>query len=209
MYQFWRPKAVERERSRIHQTWFDYRHIHPVLRSFVFIREFDLAHQRAYRRYYGEAKDGEDSPRNVHVPLYRRKPKQIVMTINMMHVVDELGFPYDSFFDAAFDYVIQDRGFQGWTSEYMQELRLPPLSVLVDAGTAISAAKAFERRNIYRMRLPEHPHYRAENWRNTYNQRSCAKWLINMARQRGEGDRLYTLARLVYEAGLLRENEIA
>lgn len=209
MYQFWRPALIEAERSRIRQTWFDYRHIHPVLRSFVFVREYDLAFTRAHRRYFGDVSDPTRSIPRAR-PLYRRKARTIVRILNCMHLIDELGCPYDSYFDAAFDHMMQDRGYETYwrkSVEYFQGIELPPLVNLVDARSLISGQAMFERRNSYRLRLPEHPHYRAENWSGSANQRFCADWLIQTVRNREDRD--WALARLVYEVGLLREHEIA
>lgn len=211
MYQYWSPDMLKAERARMRSTWFDYRHIHPVLRSFVFVREYDLAHQRAFKRFYGVAKEPfEDRPRNAGTSLYRRTGHTIKVTISRMHLIDELGCPYDSFFNAAFDYCMQEKGFLDWKSnhEFLEGVKLPPLTLLADAATLISSQKAFEQKNSYKMKLPEHSHYQAKNWCGSDTQKDFALWLIQTAQARG-GDRDMVLARLAYQAGLLRENEVA
>ena len=213
MYKFWRRDMITAERKRIRQTWFDYRHIHPVLRSFAFLKEYELAHVRAHKRFYGEVKDKSRTlpSRGASRSLYRRSARSITMTITRMHLVDELGCPYDSFFDAAFNHFMQDRSFeQVWKDKVpaFRNLDLPPITVLADdAASLITAQKAFETRNSYRMRLPQHPHYLAENWIGSPQQKECAGWLIKATQTRP--DRNVALARLCYEAGLLRENEVA
>lgn len=209
MYQFWRTDMVKAERRRIKQCWFDYRHIHPVLRSYVFIHEYNEAHKRAFKRFYGSPASGRsDLPRNAMRSLYNRPARTIVSTINRMHLIDQLGCPYDSYFDAAFNHFMQDRGFDKWKSNtpYLANLDLPPLQMLTDASTIISSQKTFEHKNTIRLRLPKHPHYFAANWVGTSNQKACSKWLIDEVRNRP--DRNIALARLCYEVGLIRENEV-
>ncbi len=209
MYQYWREDTVTAERKRIHQTWFDYRHIHPVLRSFVFVHEYNKAHQRAFKRFYGTPKSGRsDLPAGASRGLYTRKPRTITTIIGRMHLIDELGSPYDTYFDAAFNHFMQERAFDEWkvNNPYLKDMPLPPLQMLADAHSMISSQKAFEKRNTIRLRLPEHPHYQASNWVGTHNQKTCAKWLIDEVRNRP--DRNIALARLCYEAGLIRENEV-
>jgi len=208
MYQFWKPDSVVRERKRIRQTWFDYRHIHPVLRSFVFLKEYERAYQRAYKRYYGTpSRPGKDLPSTKS--LYRRKPTAIRLIILKMHLIDELGCPYDTYFNAAIDHMMQERGFETTFKDaapHLRNLALPPLNMLCDARALVSGQKAFEERNSYKMRLPKLPHYRAENWHGTSEQKACAKWLIKTANTKPGRDTV--LARLAYEAGLIRENEV-
>lgn len=209
MYQYWREETVTKERKRIHQTWFDYRHIHPVLRSFVFVHEYNRAHQRAFKRFYGTPSSGRsDLPKGAGRSLYTSKPRTITVTLGRMHLIDELGCPYDTYFDAAFNHFMQERAFDDWkkNNPYLADMPLPPLQMLADANSMISSQKAFEKRNTIRLRLPEHSHYQASNWVGTYNQKSCAKWLIDEVRNRP--DRNIALARLCYEAGLIRENEV-
>lgn len=211
MYQYWKPDTITAERKRIRQTWFDYRHIHPVLRSFVFVCEYNLAHQRAYKRFYGEPEQPfEDLPRGWRTPLYKRSQRNIRLTVLKMHLIDEMGCPYDTFFDAAFEHFMQERSFLSWdwrkTGRYREPLKLPPLTVLADGRGLISAQKAFEKKNGIKIRLPKHPHYKASNWCGTVSQKECAKYLIDQVKSRG--DRNIGLARLAYELDLLRENEV-
>lgn len=209
MYQYWRPATVTAERKRIRQTWFDYRHIHPALRSCLFVHEYNRAYQRAYKRFYGTPSNGKsDLPANYSKSLYKRSTRSITLTIGRMHLIDELGCPYDSYFDAAFNHFMQERAFDEWKikSPYLANLPLPPLQMIADARTLISSQKAFEQKNTFRLRLPRHPHYKASNWSGTSNQKACAKWLIDEVRNRS--DRNIALARLCYEADLIRENEV-
>lgn len=212
MYKYWRKDVVTAERKRIRQTWFDYRHIHPVLRSFLFLKEHDLAYTRAHKRFYGVVRDQSRTlpGRGRSKPLYKRKPRSIIMTLRAMHLVDELGCPYDLFFDAAFNHFMQDRGFETvWRTKApgLQNAELPPLTVLADASSLISVQRTFENRNSYKLRLPKHDHYLIRNWIGSPNQKDCAKWLIDATQ--GRPDRHIALARLVYEAEMLRETEVA
>lgn len=209
MYQFWERDTVTAERKRIKQAWFDYRHVHPVLRSFIFQREYILAYQRAFKRFYGNpGKDGGDLPHGFSTPLYKRRPRTIRMIISRMHLVDELGCPYDTFFDAAFEHFMQERNYLGWhkNNEFLARWKLPPIQMLADSASLITGMKAFEKRNGIKLRLPEHPHYKAENWTGTSNQKACAHWLIKAVKNRP--DRNHALARLTYEMNLLREQEV-
>tara|TARA_R110000851_G_scaffold59347_9_gene137407 strand:- start:14387 stop:14827 length:441 start_codon:yes stop_codon:yes gene_type:complete len=125
-----------------------------------------------------------------------------------MHLIDELGCPYDSFFDAAFNHFMQERGFDEWKkkSPYLEKMDLPPLQMLADAGSLISSQKMFEHKNTFKLRLPKHPHYAASNWVGTSNQIACSKWLINEVRSRP--DRNIALARLCYDVDMIRETEV-
>ena len=209
MYQFWKPETVTAERKRIHQTWFDYRHMHPALRSCVFVHEYNRAYKRAYKRFYGTPKRTHtDLPLNAHKTLYKRSPRSISMTLSRMHLIDELGCPYDSFFDAAFNHFMQERAFDEWkkNSPYLEHMPLPPLQLLADASSLISSQKMFEQNNVFKLRLPKHSHYSASKWVGTSNQKACAKWLISQVRNRP--DRNIALARLCYDMDLLREKEV-
>lgn len=209
MYKFWRKDMVKAERKRIHQCWFDYRHIHPVLRSYVFIHEYNEAHRRAFKRFYGRPASGRsDLPKNAQRSLYNRPARTIVSTLNRMHLVDQLGCPYDSYFDASFNHFMQERGFDKWKSNnpYLADLDLPPLNMLTEASTMISGQRAFEKRNTIKLRLPKHPHYHADAWVGSSNQKACSKWLINEVRNRP--DRNIALARLCYDLRLIREAEV-
>lgn len=209
MYQYWRSDMVTAERKRIRQTWFDYRHMHPVLRSYVFMHEYNKAHQRAYLKYHGTpTKNGSDLPRYSHNDLYRRNATTLVSVITRMHIIDELGCPYDSYFDAAFEHFMQHQGFDEWKQgiPHFADMPLPPISILANAHAMISSQRQFETTNLYRMRIPAHPHYKAVNWVGTFNQKDCAKWLIKQVQNRPLRDT--TLARMCYQAGLLREAEV-
>jgi len=209
MYQYWRKDTVTAERKRIRQTWFDYRHAHPVARSLIFVEEYNRAHQRAYKRFYGKpASSTSDLPRNAHSPLYRRPGQAITAVLGRMHLVDELGCPYDTFFDAALSYYMQERGFETWKgdSEFLADLPLPPLQMCADAVTLISSQKAFEKKNDIRLRLPEHKHYHTDNWHGTSNQKACSKWLIKQVQNRR--DRNLALSVLCYDKKLIREAEV-
>lgn len=210
MYQFWKPKWIEAERERIHQTWFDYRQLHPVLRSYVFVHEYNEAHKRAYKRFYGEPLEGRsDRPFNDRVDLYRRSAHSIERTIRAMHLVDELGCPYDSYFNAAFDHFMQQRGFDTYWKDAVPafaNMPLPPIVIMADARSMITAQQMFERKNAIKLRIPEHATYRASRWNGTKNQIECANWLINQAS--ASSDRNYTLARMLYDLDLIREQEV-
>ncbi|MDX5412891.1 MAG: hypothetical protein LPK02_07570 [Rhodobacterales bacterium] len=210
IYQFWKPKVIEAERERVHQTWFDYRQLHPALRSYVFVEEYNRAHQRAYKRFYGAPLPGRsDLPYNASKDLYRRSAHSIERTLRAMHLVDELGCPYDSYFDAAFTHFMQERGFDTYWKDAVkafEDLPLPPIIVMADARSMINAQQLFERKNAIRIRVPKHPTYRASAWRGTPNQIECAKWLIDQAS--AGTDRNYTLARMLYDLDLLREQEV-
>jgi len=209
MYQFWKPDIVTAERKRIRQTWFDYRHLHPVMRSFVFVHEYNEAYKRAYKRHYGKPKEiGGDLFAGAKTSLYKRNAHTLAITLSRMHLIDELGCPYDSYFNAAFDHFMIEKSYADWRTghKHLDRMPLPPLVMLADASSMISSQKAFEHRNVFKLRLPKHPHYFASNWSGTANQKACAKWLINTVRQRVDRD--VALARLAYEEDLLREKEI-
>lgn len=210
MYQFWKREWVETERERIHQTWFDYRQAHPVLRSYIFVEEYKLAYQRAYKRFYGAPLPGKsDLPPNFRIDLYKRSAHSITRTIRAMHLVDEMGCPYDSYFDAAFEHFMQTRGFDTYWKEAspaFEKMDLPPIVIMADARSMIDAQRMFERKNAIRLRIPQHPTYRASAWKETANQMECAMWLINQAS--ASSDRNYTLARMLYDLDLIREHEV-
>lgn len=210
MYQFWKQEWVEAERERIGQTWFDYRQLHPVLRSYIFVEEYNRAHRRAYKRFYGEPADNRvDLPFNHKVDLYKRSAHSIVRILRAMHLVDQVGCPYDSYFDAAFWHFMQERQFDtSWRDAVpaFKDMPLPPIVVMVDGSALITAQQAFEKRNAIKLRIPKHPTYRASAWAGTANQIECANWLINQAT--ASSDRNYTLARMLYDLDLIREQEV-
>lgn len=209
MYQFWKPDTITAERKRIRQCWYDYRHIHPVMRSFVFVREYERAHQRAFKRYYGVSKDPfGDLPRGSQRTLYARSQYTIRQVVLKMHLIDELGAPYDTYFDAAFDHMMQERGYETYwrkNKAFSQHI-LPPINTLADARSMIAGQKFVERRNDIKLCLPKHPHYFASNWIGSISQKQCSKWLISEAKRRP--DRTIALSRLTYELNLLREHEV-
>lgn len=213
LYKYWKPATVSRERKVSQSTWFDYRHLHPVLRSHLFLHEYGLAYGRAYQRFYDHA----PSDRRRLKPglgyakrLYARKPRMIASILSRMHLVDETGLPYDVFFDGAFQNMMQKRQFSSvWNQKGgLKGFDLPPINIMVDGETVLEAQQMFEKRNLHRMRLALHPHYGAESWTGGRWQRDYADYVLGTARAR-RGDVKHVLARLAYDKKAVREQEIA
>lgn len=208
MYQFWKPDSIEQERERIYQTWFDYRHVHPVMRSFIYMRAYERAHQKAFKRFFGAPKEpGLDLPSTRS--LYTRKSATIRRVIVQMHVIDELGIPYPIFMDAAFEHFMQERAYTSKWREHdvFSGLQLPPVTSIVDTESTLAGQKAFVSRNSYDLQLPQHPHYHASNWVGSDNQKDFA--LTVMKRVQNSSNRDTRLAKLVYHADRLREVDVA
>lgn len=212
LYRYWREKWLKREMIVARKSWFDYRSLHPVTRSKLFVAEYEKAHQRAFIRFYGEpSKDDEWRmlPR-AKKGLYARNPRTIATIIGYMQTVDEARLPYDMFFDGAFHHMMQDRGFTTFWKKHkaLESYDLPPLTSMVNGESMIAAAKHFERKCKTKLKLPTAAKYRASNWRGTDDQKEFASWLIGEAMRRG-GDMYWVLARMVYQLDLLRELEVA
>lgn len=212
LFRYWRQKWIAREMVVARKSWFDYRGLHPVLRSYLFVREYEDAHKRAFIRFYGEPRKSDEwrlLPR-AKTSLYARKPRTIATIIGYMHAVDELCMPYDVYFDGAFHHMMQDRGFTTFwkKNKALESFDLPPITSMVNGEAMIVASRLFERKNLKKLTIPQMSKYRASNWRNTQDQKECARWLISEATRRG-GDMYFVLARMAYQLDLVTEREIA
>lgn len=202
----WRDRQVDVENERLAQTWFDYRHCHPVLRSHFFYHAYTLAWRRAHRRHIDVTRDvSHFTPWPGRRPcLYFQKPQTIMATIDAMHFADELRIPYDVFMDAAFEHLLQERGWRASHSK-ARDVRasiLPPVRLFRDGDVAIAAQRAFERRNARTIRLAQHAHYKASRFMGLEWQREYQRYLVTEVRGLEPRSRTETIA------GLVRRNAL-
>lgn len=209
LHRFWKPSWIEREKKRIRTAWFDYRHAHPALRSHFFMHAHTLAYRRAYKRFYDAQTNTTGMYPTKRRSLYACANGYIISAINLMHTVDELGLPYDVFFDAAYEHMMQQREFATvWNkAKGLRGMKLPPITVMRDGGVLIAAQTRFDRLNRTKLRLAQHSSYWAESWAGLDHQRDYVAYLVHHARKRGT-DLPYALAALVYDKGVLHEREV-
>jgi len=198
----WRPRHLKVELERMSSAWFDYRMLHPAQRAHVCYFEYKNAFHRKLKKYYMREDWTHSSS------LFNRKPQTISQFLTVMHVADELGMPYERYFDEVMEHMLMHSGYSGtWElNDALKTRPIPPISLLARGDSVMFATQAFDTANSLRITLPKHEMFQGANWTGSKIQRDFAEWVMNQARRKGS--KAHFILKQIMDKGYLTEREI-
>jgi len=202
---YWSRQQLKQAVYVTQKAWFDYRMIHPVKRVMLFAHHYRRARERAFARVFSRRVKMADD-----IPFTKKTHRsgQTSRFTNMMFVVDEMGIPYDHFFDEIIHWLMQEGAYKTWDQSGWGDIAqgVPLLTHMTHGKAIIATQKAFDERCKVKLPLPLHPAYKVEKWAGTPAQKDCIAWLCAQTKNRGPMMN-HALKHLIIK-GYLHEREI-
>lgn len=155
--------------------WFDYRLLDPVIATYLFAHEWNLANARQWAVFIdvNEAKTRRAFQPQDFLTINAKRMREVW---NARQAADSIGVTYPFFITQAIDYFMQERQWRQWSSAAMKwQLPQPQFWIQPECIEAIIARWA--DRNLQEVVLPKHEFYHLDNFREDPHQLACQRWI--------------------------------
>lgn len=175
------------------KAWFDYRFLHPVEATMVFLTDLQTAHRRVARQF----DIGSAEHRTLVSPmaffdkeLFEKNKATLNAAWKVRQIADFLGVPYPEYLLIAFDMRLK----------YWKRSFIPHINNLMGDMIVETVHHTWHEKQKGRLYLADHPNYTVEKYRGAPAQEDYHRWLIKQAEFRANP--VEYLARFVRENGL-------
>lgn len=171
-------KWMDFERGLFKSKWFDYRFLHPVESTMLYMESFGAI----YRRFYAQTMDSK-AAEHISVPRGNdfledsdKNNSRILGCWRGRQIADALGMPYDIYINLAMEKRLR----------YWQKKRLPRPHQLYSEIIVEKMPELWKERQMIKLHYSALHNYRNESY-NDYNwQNDHHEWLFHQANMRGD-----------------------
>lgn len=202
-HRYVQKKFIQFERMLAHSKWFDYRFLHPVEATRLYVEAYEGEYRAAYastfstlRSQYVKFTGWSEMVSLLEDPDKGRKHREMLAGFwRGRQVADAIGMPYDLYIRLA----LKER-LRFWKQRY-----LPNPSMLYSELIVERVAELWKERQTARLYVGNHRNYYLHRYIGSQAQNDHHEWLFNQAQIRSNPS--YQLARFIQDE-LLPEEKV-